>query len=601
MRDKSSLFSHKIFWPAVVSLASFSAYLATLPRTTSFEDSAEFVTAAATWGIPHASGYPLHVVLAGLFAKLPFGTVPWRVALFSAVCASAALALAFVLARRTAKLLGHEFGALGEAFAAMSILSVGFTEIWWGQAVYAKVYSLHALLLLGISYAVVRAADRIGGIFWPVAAAAVFGLSCSNHLYLSLAAAPFLLAGLLLADSSIVRPSKRWPIMIGAFIVGMAPTLYLVLRASSAPYSMETLSAPSDFLGFFLRRRYGDVGSGGNNMSLALGPLWEAAAQVGPFVVALAALGAIALMRLKRRGAAVVACLAGLMFSAPLALLMRSIDWLPEHAYVVRVYGLPAFMAFAVLAGLGVAWLGGRGMAPKGSMVKFAAAVMFALLPLSSLAVGYGATAPYRDPFPYDYAKEMLSRLPSGAVLVVCDYSVNQDTILFNLAYLQLVERFRTDVTVVQDAIDRPFYRPRLPDGYGEFALNIMRRLMLESALADTSLSGRPLFTTFPSECAISSSRSVGDGIVFRPLSSGEPFEPARPVPPPLPEFASAERQVGLGLITSKALYSYSAALADAEGDKAAVGHLVEAIKLDTIPMGPDYRCVMAHRATIRF
>src|SRR5436190_1383307 len=93
--------------PLVMFGAGLALALPLLPRTVSFEDSGEFVAAAATAGIPHPSGYPLYVLLASIFAKLPFGAVPWRVALFSAVCAAAALAVLFAVARRSvASMLG---------------------------------------------------------------------------------------------------------------------------------------------------------------------------------------------------------------------------------------------------------------------------------------------------------------------------------------------------------------------------------------------------------------------------------------------------------------------------------------------------------------
>src|SRR5690606_32542089 len=85
--------------PAALLLATLAMYGSKLPTAFSFEDSAEFVTASAVLGIAHPSGYPLPVLLGRLFAALPFGTLPWRVALLSAVCAAAAIAVLFVAVR----------------------------------------------------------------------------------------------------------------------------------------------------------------------------------------------------------------------------------------------------------------------------------------------------------------------------------------------------------------------------------------------------------------------------------------------------------------------------------------------------------------------
>src|SRR5579862_6662230 len=58
---------------------SLTLYLKTAaPGVYSF-DAAEFSIAAATWGIPHATGYPLFVLLGRLFIQvLPLGDAAYR-------------------------------------------------------------------------------------------------------------------------------------------------------------------------------------------------------------------------------------------------------------------------------------------------------------------------------------------------------------------------------------------------------------------------------------------------------------------------------------------------------------------------------------------
>src|SRR4051812_34333959 len=53
-------------------------------------DSGELATVAYTLGIAHPPGYPLYTLFGKLFTTLPFGTVAWRVNLFSAVCGALA-------------------------------------------------------------------------------------------------------------------------------------------------------------------------------------------------------------------------------------------------------------------------------------------------------------------------------------------------------------------------------------------------------------------------------------------------------------------------------------------------------------------------------
>src|SRR4051794_18164440 len=61
--------------PALFGISFLLALLLYLPRTcrtlAAFADSAELVTAAAVWGVPHPPGYPLYSALAHLFTYLP--------------------------------------------------------------------------------------------------------------------------------------------------------------------------------------------------------------------------------------------------------------------------------------------------------------------------------------------------------------------------------------------------------------------------------------------------------------------------------------------------------------------------------------------------
>src|ERR1051325_5016409 len=77
-----------------VGLLSLLSYLFTLAPTIVGGDSGELVTAVATLGVPHPPGYPLYCLLGHLFTLLvPFGSVAYRVNLFSAVAAAATAGL----------------------------------------------------------------------------------------------------------------------------------------------------------------------------------------------------------------------------------------------------------------------------------------------------------------------------------------------------------------------------------------------------------------------------------------------------------------------------------------------------------------------------
>ena len=63
----SDVSSRDLLLAALLSLGILGVYVLTLCPTVYVEDSAEFATAAAVFGVPHPPGYPLYTLLAGLF------------------------------------------------------------------------------------------------------------------------------------------------------------------------------------------------------------------------------------------------------------------------------------------------------------------------------------------------------------------------------------------------------------------------------------------------------------------------------------------------------------------------------------------------------
>ncbi|HLU38863.1 MAG TPA: DUF2723 domain-containing protein, partial [Planctomycetota bacterium] len=140
-----------------VWLASFALYATTACRTVYVGDAPEIALAAATFGVPHPPGYPLHALLGGLFVRLvPAGDPALRANLFSAVAAATAAALVFLVGRR----LG---GTRAGAAVGAASLALGLT--FWSQAVAAEVYAFDAMLFaLAVLQALrVRAHPGAGG------------------------------------------------------------------------------------------------------------------------------------------------------------------------------------------------------------------------------------------------------------------------------------------------------------------------------------------------------------------------------------------------------------------------------------------------------
>ncbi len=107
-------------------------------------DSQEAQVAGTTWGMLHAPGYPLYVILCNvlnvLIGLVAPGTEPaWRVSLFSALCGAATVA---VLHAIMVKITGRR------AVSALSAALLGVSRTFWAMSGRAEVYSLETVLLV---------------------------------------------------------------------------------------------------------------------------------------------------------------------------------------------------------------------------------------------------------------------------------------------------------------------------------------------------------------------------------------------------------------------------------------------------------------------
>lgn len=118
--------------------AALVLFVGTLYWTVYTYDSAELTLGAAELGLVHSPGYPLYLMIAHLFTRLPFGDLGWRVNLFSAVClALTAPALWLLLERLTAHRIASLLGAV--------TFLLGYT-VWYNGTI-AEVYAPQILTL----------------------------------------------------------------------------------------------------------------------------------------------------------------------------------------------------------------------------------------------------------------------------------------------------------------------------------------------------------------------------------------------------------------------------------------------------------------------
>ena len=138
---------------AIVFVVSLIAYVSTLAPTVLDGDAALFQYTPRVLGVTYPTGYPTYILLGWLWTTLfRFGSIAYRMNLFSAVCGALALAIIYLAVRR---LLENRLAAF------LSVLIFATLPTYWRWATEAKIYTLHILLVSGILFLLTRC-DKSG-------------------------------------------------------------------------------------------------------------------------------------------------------------------------------------------------------------------------------------------------------------------------------------------------------------------------------------------------------------------------------------------------------------------------------------------------------
>lgn len=442
-------------WPRNIALGVFAGgllfYLLTLAPTVLWGDDAGLQIRSYTQELDISAGsHPLWIILSQPFIALPVGDGAYRANLATATFAAVALALLFQLLRS----LNIELGP-----ALLSVLALMVSHTFWLHAVRAEVYSLHLALMLGQIWLVVTWAQ---GRRWALPAIALlFGLSLFNHV-MTLLLAP----GYAWALWSHRRQLSPLDVVLTVLALGLVLVVLVFLaRAEYGPVSV----------GFIIDRvllSSGEHSYAGNLLDVSPGRLARN-------LVTFAGVNVLQFI-----GLGLAAVLVGLVSSwrrwsrwlAVFILLLYSVNAAFAFSYNVRdqiVFYLPSYAIMAVWAGLGFQVLLERwarfhkDVGVKPQVLALVAALVLALpvttyrlLPELVDGVGLPFLAvrnlPGRQGSMFflwppkngytgarDYAIAALSAVPPDSA-IIADW-----TVFAPLAYLQQVERQRTDVAVI--------------------------------------------------------------------------------------------------------------------------------------------------------
>lgn len=419
---------------ALTFLISFATYAWTAYPSITAQDSGELIAGPATLSIVHPPGYPLYTILGHFWTTLlPFGSLAFRVNLFSAVMTSVALLGVYRLARRW----------LTPWMAGCLALSIGWVGPIWSQAVTAEVYALNlactAWLLMGLYSITNDERGMTNSKKWMVLLG--LGISLSNH-HLTLLWMP--VVGILL-----IRDGWRtwwW----GGLLIGLGLMIYLMLMMRSLanpPMDWGNPETWETWWAHILRRQYGAVSSGHRTWAglfkqsaFAAERIWEAWSWTLPVAV----IGWAVMIRSSKKFGWVAFGLF-LLLSVGIAVL-TNFRPIPMQAHQLRAFFTPAILLTGLAIGWALAFIQLR-------MKNLELRIINMILPLF---VGAGTFVHgalempnqdhQREHIVRDYALDLLACVPSGGRLVVTG-----DFPTFPLGYVVHAEGYGRFVNVGDD------------------------------------------------------------------------------------------------------------------------------------------------------
>src|SRR5437763_4133102 len=225
-------------------------YFFTAARDIVVGDTPELVTAAVTLGVAHPPGYPLFTMLGHLFSVLPFGSIPFRVNLLSALCDSIAVGIVYLSAARLVR---------SRTAAAVAALALAANPTFWEWSLAAEVFPLTNLLAAILVLLLVLWHEPPARTAFLIAAFFVAGLALTNHQTLLPVGPAFCFV--LWRHREVLRAEPR-SLLLGvvAFAIGLLPYGYVLWAAARHPaQSWGNVSSFHDLIGLITRRSYGST------------------------------------------------------------------------------------------------------------------------------------------------------------------------------------------------------------------------------------------------------------------------------------------------------------------------------------------------------
>jgi hypothetical protein len=512
----------------VAGFAVFLLYAITLAPSTAFWDASEYIAVAHILGIPHPPGNPLFVLMASAWEQLLAVTglsVAVRVNLFSALMTASASVCWFLVTHRILAFFtpSETVRRLGAA-AAVLVSATAFT-VWNQSNVNEKVYTISLFTIALLSWLAFLWRDHVEahrGLSQAETPARgwhddnvlvlmifVLALSVGNHL-MAFLAAPALLLFIVLVNPQVLANWRLYAWGAVFAVIGLTVHLYLPIRAGLNPIINEASPTCAGIWDALVSTvTFGNAGC--ENLSAALqreqyakpsvferqAPLWAQMANyfqyfdwqwsrvVGgtqaylapgrlPFTVLFMALGGYGAYRHWLRDRISFAYIATLFATLSFGLVFYlnfkygynqvaslGLSWEMAEVRERDYFFLVSFSMWGIWVGVGITALWLRAQeALAGRPRSLLATSPILLLAFIPLFLNWPYASRAGDFAARDWAYNLLQSVEPYGVLFT-----NGDNDTFPLWYLQEVEGYRRDVTViVWSYLNTPWYARQLRD-----------------------------------------------------------------------------------------------------------------------------------------
>jgi hypothetical protein len=432
---------------AGITLIALLVYGMTMCRTIYSGDDGDFITAMATLGNSHPTGYPIFILLGHLFLKLLAPVLPdpaSRINALTVLCGSVAIGL-FYRFLTTLKLERY--------ICWTATLFLAFSPTLWQQSLSCEVYALTAAYLCAILWTALSWWQQPNNDRMLRGLALLYGFACTNNMMIVLLFPGFLVFVL---SRRLTLIGKEWRVLLSLVPLFVAPLLfYIYLPWSAHRHTPVNWGDPSDWPNFyakisgaqyrelmfhsmaaFQRNCAGYFGSWEKGQFVP-GYLWK---EFTPYFLWLLPFGGVALWKRVPRP------FFWLMMYIIAVNLTFSLNY---NIFDVYVYFIPGYVIMTALIGLAtsqmISWVMDRCKLSSEQRDHYQnlIAVVCAVLPLVYMSLHYAETDESGNTQEADFAYNIMQSCPPNTVIIDSSEAV------FTLWYRKFVLHERPDVVLI--------------------------------------------------------------------------------------------------------------------------------------------------------